>query len=107
MANYCVNQVFPSPFFKEMGPGLAIIFEKEAGNCNFGKIEDETTQKTTQKILELIKENPKISRKEIASVIDNITEDGVKYHIDKFKKLGILKRIGADKGGYWEVNDKH
>jgi ATP-dependent DNA helicase RecG len=34
----------------------------------------ETTQKTTQKILEVIKESPNISRRELASII-GITED--------------------------------
>ena len=61
-----------------------------------------TTQKTTQKILELIKENPHITRRELAGQI-GITEDGIKYHLGKMKEKGILKRIGPDKGGYWEV----
>lgn len=70
-----------------------------------------TTQKTTQKnklninqikILELIKDNPYITRKELANKI-NITEDGVKYNIKKLIDNGIIERIGADKGGYWKV----
>lgn len=42
----------------------------------------ETTQKTTEKILRLIKENPSITNKELARLCD-ITEDGVFYHIKK------------------------
>ncbi|MCK5062600.1 MAG: winged helix-turn-helix transcriptional regulator, partial [Candidatus Aenigmarchaeota archaeon] len=61
------------------------------------------TQKTTQKILELLKENPNYSRKELANLIGNITEDGIKYHLEKLKSEGRLKRIGPDKGGHWEV----
>ena len=67
------------------------------------KTVEKTTQKTTQKILELIKSNPYITRKEIAQEIGNITEDGIKYHLAKLKKDGKIKRIGPDKGGYWEV----
>jgi len=62
----------------------------------------ETTQKTTQKIIELIKENPSITREELARAL-NITPDGVKYHLQNLKKKGILKRIGGKKGGYWKV----
>ena len=43
-------------------------------------------EKTTQKILELIKENPYITRKKLAQEIGYITEDGIKYHLAKLKK---------------------
>ena len=58
----------------------------------------ETTQKTTQKILELIAANPRISRIELAAVI-GITADGIKYQLDKMRKDGVIKRVGPDKGG--------
>ncbi len=32
-----------------------------------------------------------------------ISEDGVKSQLAKLKKGGLIKRIGADNGGYWEV----
>ena len=65
----------------------------------------ETTQKTTEKILRLIIENPSITNKELARLCD-ITEDGVFYHIKKMKVAGIIHRIGPDKGGHWEVVGK-
>ena len=61
-----------------------------------------TTQKTTQKILELIAANPSISRKELSAQI-GITADGIKYHLTAMQKKRLLKRIGPDKGGRWEV----
>ena len=64
-----------------------------------------TTEKTTEKILRLIKENPSITNKELARLFD-ITEDGVFYHIKKMKAAGIIRRIGPDKGGHWEVIEK-
>ena len=64
----------------------------------------ETTQKTTQKILELIKENPNIRIEELASNCE-ITRDGVNYQIRKLKEKGILKRIGGDNGGHWEITN--
>jgi len=66
------------------------------------KITQKTTQKTTQKILELIKENPKITRKELAEKI-GISEDGIKFNLNQLKKQNKIKRVGPDKGGYWEI----
>ena len=65
----------------------------------------ETTQKTTEKILRLIKENPSITNKELAMLCE-ITVDGVFYHIKKMKAAGIIRRIGPDKGGHWEIVEK-
>ncbi|MDP3174367.1 MAG: winged helix-turn-helix transcriptional regulator [Phenylobacterium sp.] len=62
----------------------------------------QTTQKTAQKILEAIKANPRITRKELSAII-GITEDGIKFNLSKLKKEGALKRVGSDKGGYWEA----
>ena len=62
----------------------------------------ETTQKTTQKILEAIRKNPSITRKELAS-ITGISENGIKFHISSLKQKNVLKRVGPDKGGYWKV----
>jgi ATP-dependent DNA helicase RecG len=62
-----------------------------------------TTQKTAQKILELLRTNPSVGRGEIAAQLGDITEDGVKYHLNKLKTEGRIRRIGPDKGGHWEV----
>lgn len=70
-----------------------------------------TTQKTTQKtklnnnqlrIIELIKENPKITRSELADIL-NITSDGVKYNLKKLVNNNIIERVGPDNGGYWSI----
>ena len=60
--------------------------------------EDNITQTTTQTlsevqiaILEYVHSHPNASRKEIAANINDITENGVKYHIRKLQKQGILK----------------
>ncbi len=74
-----------------------------------------TTQKTTQKelklnnnqqkIINLINDNPYITRNELADKLD-ITPDGVKYNLNKLTKNKIIERIGPDNGGYWKVNMK-
>jgi len=73
------------------------------------KTPEGTTQKTTQKstqekILDLLRESPSLSRKELAEILGDITEDGVKYHIDKLKQKRKIERMGGDRGGHWKIN---
>lgn len=63
-----------------------------------------TSQKTALKIIELMSENPNISIVELASTI-GLSERAIKYQIEKLKNEKKIKRIGPDKGGYWEVTD--
>ena len=66
------------------------------------KTTQKTTLKTTQKILDILASNPKVTRRELAEMT-GLTTDGIKWQLDKLKKEGAIKRIGADKGGHWEV----
>ncbi len=73
----------------------------------------ETTLKTTQEnytilnetqqnIINLIKNQPSITQKEIAKEL-NITRDGVKYNMNVLKELGIVVREGSTKKGSWKI----
>lgn len=55
-----------------------------------------------KKLLELITEYPRISKKELATRI-GISTTAIDKNISTLKKKGLLKRVGPDKGGYWEV----
>jgi len=61
-----------------------------------------TREKTREKILALIKENPEITTTELAASVD-LTVKGIEWQIKQLKEKGIIRRIGADKGGYWEI----
>ena len=69
-----------------------------------------TTQKTPQKvvarleqdILNEIKKKPPITRNQIADNL-KISPETVKEYLAKLKQKDLLKRVGPDKGGYWEV----
>lgn len=61
-----------------------------------------TTQKTPQKLLDLISQDPSVTRQTLAEAL-GITPDGVKYHLRKLQEEGRLRRVGPDKGGHWEV----
>jgi len=55
-----------------------------------------------RQILKLIIENPKISRAKLSEIL-GINPSAVQKHLEKLKSLGLIKRVGPDKGGYWEV----
>lgn len=66
------------------------------------KTRAENRVETRDTMLRLIKENPSITRKELANLL-NLTVKGIDWNIKQLKDAGILQRIGPDKGGHWEV----
>lgn len=57
---------------------------------------------TTQKIYELIKSNPRISRKQLCDEL-NINPSAVQKHIEKLKEQNVITRKGGAKGGWWKI----
>ncbi len=55
-----------------------------------------------QKLLAEIKKNPRIGRRELSAIL-GMGEKVVRTQIEILKKNGLLKRIGPDRGGHWEV----
>ncbi len=72
--------------------------------------DQETTQENYQKqlseiqdkIISLIKNNPKVTQKEMAEMLD-ISREKVKYHIAVLKENNIIKREGSTKKGNWKI----
>lgn len=62
----------------------------------------ERRKKSSERILELIKQKPSISAAEIAMEID-MSSRGVEKQIKKLREAVIIKRNGADYGGFWEI----
>ena len=60
-----------------------------------------STAKTTA-ITTAIKENPNIQLKDLAALLD-ISIDGVRWHLTKLKKEGVIKRKGSSRKGKWVV----
>ena len=63
------------------------------------------TQNIQNKIVEAISNYPNINRKDLSEIIGDITEDGVKYHLEKLKNDRIIKRVGSTRG-FWKVLKK-
>ncbi|MBQ3658274.1 MAG: Fic family protein [Bacteroidales bacterium] len=72
---------------------------------NRQKVTTKVTIKVTinqQKIIDVIKDNPYIKQSELAEII-GITLKSIKSNMKKLQDEGIIRRIGANKNGYWEV----
>ena len=61
--------------------------------------------KSREKIIVLLSQDNSLSAAALAERI-GITPKAVEKHIARMKAEGILKRIGPDKGGYWQVTEK-
>lgn len=65
-------------------------------------LESNTPRSTRDKIIEQLRNNSKITRSELASIL-GITADGIKYHLQKMVGEGLIVQHGSARGGYWEV----
>ncbi|MDO9538365.1 MAG: ATP-binding protein [Thermoplasmata archaeon] len=98
--------------FKARKSGFAVVFRRNAKpetkdavkslSPNEGK--EKTVEKTVEKIIAAIRENPRISQRELGE-ITGLTRRGVEWNLKKLKAEGRLRRVGPAKGGHWEVAD--
>lgn len=65
---------------------------------------EESSQKSSQKIIELMQNDPTITIADLAQIV-GITDRAIKKQIEKLRIRGLIRRIGPDKGGHWEVSE--
>ena len=74
---------------------------QENGESN-QKSDQKSNQKSDQKILELIAQNPKITIDDLMQSM-SLSESGVKKILRALKAQNLIRRVGPDKGGHWEI----
>ena len=75
---------------------------KEKGGQISGQISGQIITEKQERVLELIEQNPHITRYELSDKLQ-INPSAIQKHINNLKKSGKIKRVGSDKGGYWEI----
>jgi ATP-dependent DNA helicase RecG len=55
-----------------------------------------------KKMVQLINLNPNITINDMASIL-GISTTAIDKNIKILKDKGIIRRVGGDKGGYWEI----
>ena len=65
----------------------------------------QTAPKSAPKIIEQINNNPRATITDIAN-LTGYSRSWVAETMKRLQEQGIIKRIGSDKSGYWEIVDK-
>jgi predicted HTH transcriptional regulator len=81
-----------------------VTFYRQVGERNEGSTTPVTTPVTDikEKIIQIIMATPNISKADIASLC-NLSIDGVKYHINKMRKNGLIEWVGNSRNGRWII----
>jgi ATP-dependent DNA helicase RecG len=69
------------------------------------KASEKTSEKTSEKILRSIIGNKNITIAELAEIA-GVAPRSIERNIQRLQGQGLIRRIGPDKGGHWEVVDK-
>ena len=91
--------------WKEMSSGVAeaeISSEKKYKSTEKMSLGSEKKQKSSEQILVMISEKASITTEQMAARL-GISTRAVEKHLSNLKAKGLLRRIGPDKGGHWEV----
>jgi len=95
----------------ECGPFIDFMLDKilrtlkakgKAYEATDKKSSQKSSQKSDQKILSIMKSMPDITMADIANAT-GLSVAGVKKNIRKLKDANLIRRVGPDKGGHWEV----
>ena len=101
----------PDAEFSEVGTKFITTFKRRSyfeGKKGFEKLGEKVVEKLTatrQKIINHMQQNKTISAKELSGIV-GISQRKIQENISWLKEKGLIKRIGPDKGGYWEVVKK-
>lgn len=101
----------PAPTIEEICGGIRVTVRK-AGTRDTEKDTVKDTVKDTEKvtenqrkILSTITSDPQASQEQIARTA-GINRANVAKNLKKLVEMGLVKRVGPDKGGHWEVLSK-
>ena len=73
-----------------------------SATANGIKDSQKSSQKSSQKIIELIQENPNVTTSEMAEKI-GVTRRAIAKITGALQAEGVIRRVGPDKGGHWEI----
>ena len=111
----CKELKIRPPEFLEIGDLLRVNFYRakisDPNNDTINENAREKTRektreknKTREKIIQAIKNKPDITTAELSSLLE-ISSKGVEWQLRELKKKGLISRVGADKGGHWEITE--
>jgi ATP-dependent DNA helicase RecG len=104
MITLCIESGIPEPEFKTDFGGIQIIFmalQKSVVKTTEKSIE-KSIEKTEDKIIQLIRNNNRITINQLAKIL-NLTPGAINKQIASLKQKKLIQRDGPDKGGSWKI----
>jgi ATP-dependent DNA helicase RecG len=99
----------PQTEFEELGTHFIATFKRKNVEgflpVNVGETTQKSSVKSSVKILEAIRDDSSVTAVELSQNL-GLTLRAVEKQLAKLKLDGMLRRIGPDKGGYWEIVSK-
>ncbi len=74
-------------------------------NGTIGKVVRKVVRKKIDAILQLLRDNPTITRNDLAKAV-GISPSAIQKHINRLKANNTIVRRGGNRGGFWEVLGK-
>ncbi len=108
----CKEWGLPEPTYKEAGGSFVTVFHNPApeqvvpagSEKSSVKSSVKGSVKSSVKIVELIREDKDITIPAISEKL-GLTTRAVEKQMVKLQESGLIRRVGPDKGGHWEVVD--
>ena len=96
-----------SPSFQATMGGMmvSILRGRDLHEKTREKTGEKTREKTREKIVRLIQEDPTITTDQLAESLE-VSVKGVEWQLNSLKRDNVIKRVGPDRGGHWEVLGK-
>ena len=91
------------PIAKDDETAVSSEVAKELGQLG-QESREKSRGKSREKIIGLMRENPAITQNGLVLAL-HLSVKTVEKHIKNLKAEGLLRRVGPDKGGHWEVID--
>lgn len=102
----CKNYGIPEPEYTVRPGDIMLKFRAVARIENHTENHTENHRRLSRlqrEILVKVQEDPSYTRSQLASMIDNASLSGVISALSRLQELGIIRRVGPDKGGHWEL----
>ncbi|TFU91900.1 winged helix-turn-helix transcriptional regulator [Barnesiella sp. WM24] len=82
--------------------GTTEINRHQSSEKSSEKGSGKSSEKTRDRIVREMKDNPLVTINELATIL-SISDRAVSKHIKKLQSDGVIRRVGAARGGYWQV----
>ena len=88
------NRIIVTIPFEKIGVNqYSIVYNKVSNKMN----------KTKSKIIDVMRDNPNVTINQLMAITE-LSEPGIKKNLKQLKQMGLIRRIGANKNGYWQVS---